>query len=87
MKGLGGGGGVGLTYMRIYRVGQRGGLMCVCVCVCGYNHLLGLDVGISVGAGENGTGGMPVFYLYYARMDVVFCGMLLCLRDRWCGLL
>ena len=32
MKGLGGGGGVGLTYMRIYRVGQRGG---ECVCVCG----------------------------------------------------
>ena len=25
MKGLGGGGGVGLTYMRIYRVGQPGG--------------------------------------------------------------
>ena len=33
MKGLGGGGGVGLTYMRIYRVGQRGGVMCVCVCM------------------------------------------------------
>ena len=32
MKGLGGGGGVGLTYMRIYRVGQPGGGN---VCVCG----------------------------------------------------
>ena len=35
MKGLGGGGGVGLTYMRIYRVGQRGGSVCVYVCVEG----------------------------------------------------
>ena len=37
MKELGGGGGVGLTYMRIYRVGQRGGSLCLCVCVesCG----------------------------------------------------
>ena len=32
MKGLGEGGGVGLTYMRIYRVGQPGGNVCV-MCV------------------------------------------------------
>ena len=35
MKGFGGGGGVGLTYMRIYRVGQRGGSAQVCVESCG----------------------------------------------------